>query len=572
MDDLRDRLEQLSRRVDERPEPLARLEVARRRRTRRRRVGTIFLALSVASAGTVGVVVAFGDAEPTHRTVRGPEPLAILTIWPESPFAVEAAPSAEEVQSALDAGDPEVAWRSDPENLARAFARRFLSWGAKSLEPVRAEGAVAGGMAKYRLSSCPVGASCYIEYEEVVTLIQPARQGEGGIWSVASVQGDVDVSVSWTDPAPTLEAGSTLEIRGAGGGSVSFGLRLWDGCGLDRYNRTARSGFGRLAVPDFDHSCAPFAAGYLFAAQGAEVGAGWRDPLQDPKSMPSITIVPVYVEPAHDKTAPDIEPIQTYTDERGWSLDYPASWSVLLVDWFNGRSSEMGAAFSNEPLVPVTAQDGTGQPFPDLSKLSPEGVVLIVTHFEGGPAPTIADDSSFPLPSEGAAILNAEPPLDHLLVFRGDGLAFWARFGSYDDAPAEVRETLDAMISSIRFEPWALSDIRNGWLAIGEAPPVGKVSTWEPEHGSLLVVVNHGGRLEGVGLIPGCGDGQTVSFAEGYVVLRCPDGAMIRYNLHGIGRADNPASVPDEVQTPVAFRSWDGMALVSASPDRGEGS
>jgi hypothetical protein len=47
---------------------------------------------------------------------------------------------------------------------------------------------------------------------------------------------------------------------------------------------------------------------------------------------------------------------------------------VYPIDWFNGRDSTVGAAFSTEPLVPAADKAGEGNPWPDLSQLSPEGV------------------------------------------------------------------------------------------------------------------------------------------------------------------------------------------------------
>jgi hypothetical protein len=315
--------------------------------------------------------------------------------------------------------------------------------------------------------------------------------------------------------------------------------------------------------------CVDPAAGYVYAWRSdvavESVELREADPLSNPGRYSLVTIVPVHADLIiGDAATPTAV---TYTDPLGWSLDHPADWHVHPIEWFNGRYSTTGAAFSNEPLVPATGERGEGEPWPDLSQLSPEGVVLIVTHRDGGSAPTINDDSSFPLQPEDAAILNAEPPLDRMLAFRGDGLAFSLVWGGYDHASPALRRALDRMVGSVRFEPWATGEERNGFVSVGSKdryPNDRGVPVSAGPLGTVYVFFGSGNTFV-LDLDPdSCGEGQNQTWdaARQEILIECPDGTEVRYLPSGYALPSNPEGFRGGLAAHPLIMSWDDHLLV----------
>ena len=276
-----------------------------------------------------------------------------------------------------------------------------------------------------------------------------------------------------------------------------------------------------------------------------------------------MTIVPVHADLIiGDNPVPATE---TYTDHLGWSLDHPARWHVYPIDWFNGRYSTTGAAFSNEPLVPATDERGEGEPWPDLTQLSPEGVVLIVTHRDGGPASTVDDDSPFPLQPDDAAILNAEPPLDRMLAFRGDGLEFSMVWGGSDDASPAALDALGRMIRTIRFQPWEGGDVRNGFATIYQDSPPGQ---GYPDFVARLGVI-YQMRIDGrryVLDVPelNCeGSNEDWDAATQELLMESPCYPDVRYTVDGAPSAANPPGFQEVLAAHPTIRAWDGTLLVA---------
>ena len=263
---------------------------------------------------------------------------------------------------------------------------------------------------------------------------------------------------------------------------------------------------------------------------------------------------------------PPLALTRTYTDELGWSVDYPDGWHVLPIDYFDGRVNLTGVALSNEPLVPAGDEGFGGEPLPDLSTLTHDGVVLIVTHRSGGPAPTIEDDSRYPLDPSAAQIIPGPSPASAVLGFRGDGLGdFTARFGGYADGPPELYDALDRMIQTIRFEPWELGDARNGFAAIlGDVPEGSGVSDLVEQLGLIYEM-----RIEGVLYVldvpnVSCeGQNQTWDPDTRQILLEGPCYADIRYDVDGVPDPSNPPEYQQTLDRHPVIRAWDGTPLVA---------
>ena len=108
MDDLRDRMEQLARRVDGAAAPD--LVDARERLTRRRTRSALVVGLSVAVLGTVLAASALRTPPEAPGPVASPWGLpAVPLFWPPE-------------------GTPSEEWQEDPQEVVRRFAQMVLGW------------------------------------------------------------------------------------------------------------------------------------------------------------------------------------------------------------------------------------------------------------------------------------------------------------------------------------------------------------------------------------------------------------------------------------------------------------
>ena len=140
-------------------------------------------------------------------------------LWPERTGA-----ELEAVQSKADAGDPTVAWRLDPKEVATRFAEEVLGWGSPEgryvVENMLNDSPPGPGIAQLSLARyaipCPSPApganliDCPPPFEgEQITLVQKASGGERGVWSVTEVRAtDIALDVS---PGDSLPDGTRIE-------------------------------------------------------------------------------------------------------------------------------------------------------------------------------------------------------------------------------------------------------------------------------------------------------------------------------------------------------------------------
>ena len=269
--------------------------------------------------------------------------------------------------------------------------------------------------------------------------------------------------------------------------------------------------------------------------------------------------------PPAGSAPPTAQEAISYEDPLGWSVDHPPDWSVLPIDWFDGRTSTTGVALSNEQLPPASDLGGEGSPWPDLSRLTHRGVVLIVTHHVGGPAPSVGDDSSFPLDPSDAQVIPGDSPASSVLVFRGDGLEFTARFGGYADAPPELHSVLDDMIRSIRFQPWANGEERNGFEAVGEHVRDGRAGSTLVQRSNLVYVMKQGpGRpyLLDVPELNCEGQNQDWDAAAQELLMESPCFPDVRYDVDGMPHPANPPQFSEPIERSELIRAWDGTLLL----------
>jgi hypothetical protein len=154
-------------------------------RSRRAGIAVFALLLSVAAA--------WGAFAGLRGSERGPAggPENFTAVWPETSLA-----DAQKAQAQVDAGDPDVQWRTDAAAVALRFAEETLGWpdpvaGVTATDdPNTVKVSLHGPDASCQGAECSCqGAECSRQTIVNVTLQRLVRSGDGGIWSVTSVSG-----------------------------------------------------------------------------------------------------------------------------------------------------------------------------------------------------------------------------------------------------------------------------------------------------------------------------------------------------------------------------------------------
>jgi hypothetical protein len=316
-DDLRNRLDHLARRADEiaRPDALDRLDRARHRRNRSRKVGALIVAMLIAIGGAATALITF-DGDDASRVAGDPSATAdpwtppdVLTVWPENPVR---GPSPEQVQAAMDAGDESMAWRSDARTVAERFGRVVLGWNDVESIVVLGQRIVLNGPTTEAWQIAPrcsdEGGDADCDSRPLhLSLVQPVLQGDGGIWGVASASStDLKIRFAGADAdggrITHLDADSRMRwnIRVSEDVRAHVGYVFTNGCTETRdselalHNTSVELGIGVRWGGD---GCASEGAGYVFAyAQGAStVPVG--DPFLEAAAFeyPWLSVLPVSV-------------------------------------------------------------------------------------------------------------------------------------------------------------------------------------------------------------------------------------------------------------------------------------
>jgi hypothetical protein len=334
----------------------------------------------------------------------------------------------------------------------------------------------------------------------------------------------------------TIELRDRLERLSA---SVSEPADALDRLRSRRARRARRRGIGAAALATFVVATTTFALVQAFEQDGRREGA-------------------------------NPEPIlltETYTDELGWSIDHPVGWYVLPID-STYRVTIQGAAFSDEPLAPGGDDGFGGDGYPNLSSLTHDAVIVIVTHRSGGPAPSLGDDSEFPLDPADARVIPGDAPAPAYLDFRGDGQSdFTVRFGGFADAPPASLDAVDRMVRTIRFEPWEVGDVRNGFAAIDGAVPDGGGEVGFVDLLGLIYQMNVGGELYVLDVpdVSCEGQNQTWDPKTHQILLEGPCYDDIRYDVNGVPDPSNPPAYREPLEKHPVVAAWDGTSLVALS-------
>ena len=261
MSDLRTNLERLGERARPGQDAFERLERRRRRKTRNRRLGAGVLALLLTVGGSLAAFSAFRDAGD-DQTIGGGRPEGFFALWPEQTEAGLAA-----AQEGVDAGDPELAWRADPLQVAERFATEQLLWPEVAVALQDGSNAETDEVIFYDLES--VGESCPLRADpadcsaSTVSLVLERLGSAGGLWSVTEVHSEDLVLPLVT--GEEVAAGTTISVPTnlPDGEKVSIGVAFLSACdaaGVDE-NLEAGGGMLEFQVPAVSDGC----TGYVYA-------------------------------------------------------------------------------------------------------------------------------------------------------------------------------------------------------------------------------------------------------------------------------------------------------------------
>jgi len=186
------------------------------------------LGRTVTTIAALALVLAVSCTTPSDGE-RTTEPAVVgesrfAALWPEQTLT-----DATVVQRAVDAGDPEVAWRTDPASTAERFARVVLGWSSWRIERA-STWELPSGIPISRVwlcdaDGCPaLGAA----FDEEVTLKRLTAAGEGGVWSVTDVTSGrllLEQSAEIRIRDPHVREGQRLDALSTEGG-VPDGTRV----------------------------------------------------------------------------------------------------------------------------------------------------------------------------------------------------------------------------------------------------------------------------------------------------------------------------------------------------------
>jgi hypothetical protein len=303
MDDLtplKPHLERLADRLDPASDAMDRLRGRRHRKVIRQRIVAGSMAGVLALGATAAVWVAFsgtGDAPPVTTYA----PPRVPTVWPEA--GLEGQETAQVVQYRADNQDPDVVWRRSPGKVVHAFVASVLGWSEPSIRSQYPHLEDSRRWYTVRESaSCPDGAICDPQGPTLdLELVQPARQGQGGVWSVATVRSsNLRLAVS-ADDVPQVGTVRGTNRHGIGLHTLA-GARWYDGC---RAGHSFADGVGgrsrfEITLPDpvaaAPAGCSSVAAGYAYAYSVPRLVQPVGDPLLESAPLTDLTIVPIRVQ------------------------------------------------------------------------------------------------------------------------------------------------------------------------------------------------------------------------------------------------------------------------------------
>jgi hypothetical protein len=269
MRDLRTRLERIGERAKAAPDAFERLERARRRHERNRRITAGTVALMVAVFGSVAVFTAFRTNDAAQIGAAGEE--GFHALWPESTIA-----AAESAQAAVESGDPDLQWRLDPEDTAAHFAREVLLLGdgvtIDGMTPVTDDGDQQPGPVRFHIVTVSQTCPPWSDVDDgtcapsAFTVELARLLGPAAIWSVTMVESP-DFRL-FEPPGARIGVGTVeLETSLPEGTIVQTGFSTTDACALSDERSVEVSGrLVNVELPEGLAGC----DGYLYA-----IAASW---------------------------------------------------------------------------------------------------------------------------------------------------------------------------------------------------------------------------------------------------------------------------------------------------------
>jgi hypothetical protein len=280
---------------------------ARRRRARRRRTSGLVAGVAVFIGAAVFLATTLqhrpaatpGDSA-TPTTVRP----SVATVWPESAINGK---SADETQTAVDAGEQDVQWRTQPDQVISRFVRQILGSDIVRMRTDHQGGSLIADVTLC-VTTASVDGSCDVRSGEPleIHLTQPAGQGERGIWSVESV-GSPPLAITLVAASgEPISEGDEVAFGVADlpvAASAHVGIVASNGCNVvhvsDDLTAVGQRTLRVRNVGEAAQECAAQPGGYAFAYVTDDTTLPVPDPLEYPTAIeaPWLTILPFTMSP-----------------------------------------------------------------------------------------------------------------------------------------------------------------------------------------------------------------------------------------------------------------------------------
>jgi hypothetical protein len=511
--------------------------------TRRRLVAGLTAIIVAVAAGAL-LVSRFDRSAPLVTTPTPPSPSPdVQPVGEEGTLLFpEIDPKAyEDMQAKVDGGGHVSNYVMTPQALADRFIGTVMGWYPVPLFSLEATGREHGETIA-RVTNPKSGATA------TITLVQPVRTADGGVWGVQTVTTD-EATIGVT-PGQIIEDGSPIQgtVQIPEGSHAAWGFVV--GYYKDEPSCFATGGDVireatfplETNVPTDRASgmeCGTEAGGYLWVATARyQLEGGACGPLcGDSSPWGLVTIVPILVSLPENQLARDLS---TYRASTGWKLDYPTGWSI--------SETADGFVLSNRDAQAAGA------------------IRLSITPVDVGLLDLADHDSSFPLDISN---FTADAGGDRVAEYQGNAQRYRATLSIGAAASTEDVERARAVIASIRFPSIREGDDVGIWHSLGNRGyPAGIGTPAFLSDTDIGYLVRAPAGNYGLGPnIESCGEGENTTWDRNarQILFECPYGPDVRYGLGGTPVAGNPPGYTDPLNVYRVIVAWDGTFLVTLS-------